>query len=138
MEIVRLPKVNVGYRSVDVPSRTPSSGLCALPLTQEAQPMPAHETQSDAIRAPERLVAETRLDFRRVVLEALERLTLRGASVIEIDLQDTREVDASGLGILVLAQKRAAQAQLRTRLVRVPSEVRRILELTRLDHLFEM
>ena len=100
--------------------------------------MPAHETHSDAVRAPERLVAETRLDFRRVVLEALERLTLRGASVIEIDLQHTREVDASGLGILVLAQKRAAQAQLTMRLVRVPSEVRRVLELTRLDHLFEM
>ena len=100
--------------------------------------MPAHETQSNAVRAPERLVAETRLEFRRTVLEALERLTLRGASVIEIDLQQTREVDASGLGILVLAQKRAAQAQMATRLVCVPSEVRRVLELTRLDHLFEM
>ena len=140
MEIVRLPKVNAGYCSVDVPSRTPSHGTRAeLPSShEEAEPMPTSGTHSDVIAAPPRLVAETRLEFRRVVIESLERSMVRGASVIEIDLQATREVDASGLGILVLAQKRASQVQMRTRLVRVPPEVRRVLELTRLDHLFEM
>ena len=100
--------------------------------------MPPQDTRPDYVPAPIRLVAETRLEFRRSLLEALDRLALRGAAVIEIDLHATREVDASGLGILVLAQKRASQAQMRTRLVRVPTEVRRVLELTRLDHLFDM
>ena len=100
--------------------------------------MPTNETHSDAIPAPVRLVAETRLDFRQVILEALDRLAVDGASVLEIDLRNTSELDASGLGILVLAQKRASQLGMRTRLVRVPTDVRRVLELTRLDHLFEM
>jgi anti-anti-sigma factor len=140
MEIVRLPKVNAGYSNVDVPSQRPSAGVCAvLPSApEEVRPMPPQDTRPDYVPAPIRLVAETRLEFRRSLLEALDRLALRGAAVIEIDLHATREVDASGLGILVLAQKRASQAQMRTRLVRVPTEVRRVLELTRLDHLFDM
>ena len=68
-------------------------------------------TQPDRVvlQAPERLVSEHRLEFRRDALERLSKAAAEGAKRITIDLRDTREVDASGLGVLVLLQKRARE-----------------------------
>lgn len=98
-------------------------------------------TATPALRplvAPARLTADYRLEFRRAVLEALEQAASRSASVVEIDLGPTIEMDASGLGVLVLLQKRAQERGLRVRLLDVPRTVRQSLGATRLDGLFDL
>lgn len=89
------------------------------------------------LQAPERLGSEHRLDFRRDVLERLAQAAADGATRITIDLRRTREVDASGLGVLVLLQKRARESGLTTCLRRTPPTVRHLLHLTQLEKLFE-
>jgi anti-anti-sigma factor len=89
------------------------------------------------LQAPERLVSEHRLDFRRDALERLSRAATDGARRITIDLRETREVDASGLGVLVLLQKRAREHFLGTCLTNTPPSVRQLLRLTQLENLFE-
>ncbi len=89
------------------------------------------------LQAPHRLVSENRLDFRRDALERLSRATADGARRITIDLGETREVDASGLGVLVLVQKRARESFLHTCLTHTPPSVRQLLRLTQLETLFE-
>ncbi len=98
--------------------------------------MPA-TADDQLVLAPPRLVAETRVDFRCAALDSLERAGESGIPALAIDMSDTRDVDASGLGILVLVQKRARERGLVTRLVRTQSSVRSLLALTKLDGLFE-
>ena len=90
------------------------------------------------LSAPERLVTETRLDFRRAALEHVERAANESAPRIYVDLAATRDIDASGLGVLVLLQKRARERMIATRLLRPGPSVRQMLLLTKLDYLFEM
>jgi anti-anti-sigma regulatory factor len=55
-----------------------------------------------------------------------------------IDMKHTLDVDASGLGVLVLIQKRAKERGLSTRLRQPPERVRNLLKLTMLDFLFDL
>lgn len=87
--------------------------------------------------APTRLVAETRVDFRCAALDSLERAGESGAPQLAIDMTETRDVDASGLGILVLVQKRARERGLSTRLLNTQNSVRSLLALTKLEGLFD-
>ena len=48
----------------------------------------------------------------------------------------TAEIDAGGLGVLVLLQKRARERGIGTQLLHVPRPIRDMLQLTRLDGLF--
>ena len=98
--------------------------------------MPAVASSTSLI-APSRLVAETRVDFRCAALESLERAEESGTGALAIDMAGTRDVDASGLGILVLVQKRARERGLLTRLVNAQTNVRSLLALTKLEGLFE-
>jgi anti-anti-sigma regulatory factor len=94
-------------------------------------------TTGNVLVAPERLVASTRADFRTAALAHLERVQpVDGA--LAIDMGQTVEIDASGLGILVLLQKRAKERGLSTSLRRAPERVRNLLKLTMLDFLFEL
>ena len=87
--------------------------------------------------APDRITAENRLAFRLQALEYLERSShARGPFVI--DMRATGEIDASGLGILVLLQKRAREYGLVTRLVGPRPAVRDALRGARLDYLFDV
>ena len=95
------------------------------------------DNQQPAIIAPERLIAATRGEFRTVVLGYIEKQG-PGVGAITIDLRNTVELDASGLGILVLIQKRAKERGLSTRLRQTPERVRNLLKLTLLDFLFEL
>ena len=88
------------------------------------------------IVAPERIIAATRGEFRTAVLALIEQLG-PGAGAIIIDLRHTVEFDASGLGILVLLQKRAKERGLSTCLRQTPERVHNLLKLTLLDFLFE-
>ena len=87
--------------------------------------------------APERLIASTRGDFRNAALAHLEQLPA-GETVMVIDMARTVEIDAAGLGILVLVQKRAKERGRSTILRRTPERVRNLLKLTMLDFLFEL
>ena len=90
------------------------------------------------IAAPRRLVSETRVQFRALTLDRLAGIAAEGAPALEIDLAETTEVDASGLGMLVLIQKRARDAGVATRLVHANDQLRALLALTRLDSLFDL
>lgn len=93
---------------------------------------------SSVLSAPERLVSDTRLEFRRAALEYVERAAQDAASRIYVDLAATRDIDASGLGVLVLLQKRAREKMIATRLLNAGTSVRQMLLLTKLDYLFEI
>lgn len=85
---------------------------------------------TNVLLAPERLVTERRLDFRRAAQDSSPR--------IYVDLAVTRDIDASGLGVLVLFQKRARERMIATRLLHAGTSVRQMLLLTKLDYLFEL
>ena len=89
------------------------------------------------LQAPTSLGIETRATFRRQAQEALERLgATDGAGELVIDLSRTRSVDSAGLGVLVLIQRRAAEARQTVRLRGASEELRFLLVMTRLDDRF--
>lgn len=95
------------------------------------------EAHVQPLIAPARLVAEERNEFRRTVLEQLDLAISRGDATVDLDLGATIEIDAGGLGVLVLLQKRARERGIRTRLLHTPRRIYEMLALTRLDVLFE-
>ena len=95
------------------------------------------DNQIAVLFASESIVAGTRTEFRAVAIEFLESLATDCQTLV-IDMSQTVELDASGLGILVLIQKRAKDRGLATRLRRPPERVRNLLKLTMLDFLFEL
>ena len=84
------------------------------------------------------LTADHRLDFRRDALNALEAASAAGESAVTLDLSAVVEIDASGLGVLILLQKRARERGMRTRLIGVPSLVEQLFEATRMGPLFDI
>ena len=84
------------------------------------------------------LTADSRIDFRRDVLNALEAATAAGAPAVVLDLSGVFQVDPSGLGVLILLQKRARERGLRARLLSVPSVVEKLLADTRMGPLFDI
>jgi len=114
------------------PSELPDAARPSRPLRA-----PPPGVARPALVAPVRLVSETRESFRRDALLFVERSAGEGRGSVDVDLRQTVEVDASGLGILVLLQRRAQANALPIRLLHVRGDVYRLLALTRLDHLFE-
>jgi anti-sigma B factor antagonist len=100
---------------------------------------PATENENDGLVliAPERLIAATRGEFRTAALSHIQQLSADTGAIV-IDMRQTVEIDASGLGILVLVQKRAKERGLSTCLRQTPERVRNLLKLTMLDFLFEL
>jgi anti-anti-sigma factor len=89
------------------------------------------------VQAPTTLGIETRATFRRQAQEALEQLcAVQGSTELVIDLSGTRSVDSAGLGVLVLIQRRAAEARKTIRLRGASEELRFLLVMTRLDDRF--
>ena len=97
----------------------------------------ATDNELSVLIAPERLISATRGEFRAAALAHLEQLGA-DANALVIDMSKTVELDASGLGMLVLIQKRAKERGLSTRLRQTPERVRNLLKLTMLDFLFEL
>lgn len=87
---------------------------------------------------PAHLTADYRVEFRQDVLNALESASAAGESAVMLDLSGVVDLDASGLGVLILLQKRARERGLRTRLLAVPSMVERLLEETHMGALFDI
>lgn len=92
----------------------------------------------DVLVAPSRLLVSTRADFRASALRFVEQRTREGAEEIVFDLSNTMEIDASGIGLLVLLQEWAQRGGTPVRLMGVQRPVRDLLVLTRLDGLFLM
>ncbi len=136
-EIVRLPKVvsdnSIGARSLLLGG---THVLVALEGRLFRMRSATHD-EDTGLMAPERLISATRGDFRTAALAHLDQLGADATAMV-IDLRHTVELDASGLGMLVLIQKRAKDRGLSTRLRQTPERVRNLLKLTMLDFLFEL
>jgi anti-anti-sigma regulatory factor len=91
---------------------------------------------SAVVVAPSHLNAEARIDFKCAALDCLDRVVEIGGDELAIDMAETREVDASGLGVLVLVYKRARERGVMTRLLHAGDPVRALLMTTRLEPLF--
>lgn len=95
------------------------------------------ENYNEVLIAPPHLDSASRLDFRRAALEHLERVVQRSGTRVVIDLQHTTGIDASGLGVLVLVQKRARERMIAVKLLHPPAAVKQMIALTKLEYLFE-
>ncbi len=89
------------------------------------------------VPAPTRLAGDTRGLFCDKALECLERAGRMGAGALTIDLSCTDELDASGLGLLVMLHKRARERGVTTVLAHAPSHIRMLLAATKLESLFK-
>jgi anti-sigma B factor antagonist len=72
------------------------------------------------------------------MIEILEREIGRGAKQIVLDLAGTPYIDSSGLGALVMVLKKARLASGDVKLCGLEAEARKVLELTRLDRIFDV
>ena len=102
---------------------------------------PAESALPATIDAPRCLVQGTRDAFReraQSVIDGFDGAVVSEQQTIVIDFRDTVEMDTSGLGMLILMHKRAGTRGLRMRLIGVRGAVRRLLMLTRTDHLFDL
>ena len=154
MEIVRLPKVSRRHIASEAQQHSlipqpaaPADGVRAarqhLRLVGGASEKPKSneelraEPVAPSIAVPDRLVADTRAQFRKDALAYLDRAAAQSVKDLALDMSQTAEMDASGLGILVVVQKKATELGIRMRIVRAPPQVRYLLLLTKLEHLFE-
>ena len=116
-----------------MPSNTPPSGSS---FGDAAHSRPAIER----VVLPERLVTATREEWREEVGvradAAIERAATEGGAEVVLDLRDTREIDVSGLGLLVVVRQRAHDRGLAVRLRGLSPGIRSLLAHTRLDALF--
>jgi anti-anti-sigma factor len=127
-EIVRLPKVNDSDSQEEgAPARAHTSSEGTSP---PGEPVPA------VLVAPAKLVAATRAAFRSEALERIEQVAEAGGLELTLDLRSTTEVDASGLGVLVMLRKRAGERGLVLQLLHARDPVRRLLATSKLDTLF--
>ena len=151
MEIVRLPKVSRRHIRSEAQQHSPSLLPPAGPGRMAGQPNRGHlrlvaggeeKKQLDAspveatIQAPERLVADTRAAFRKDAMNYLDRAAAQQVTEFGLDMSRTVEMDASGLGILVVVQKKASELGIQMKIVKAPQQVRYLLLLTKLEHLF--
>ena len=152
MEIVRLPKVSRRHIRSEAQQQSPSLLPPAGPGRMMGQPNRGHlrlvaggqeqKQDSDAppvaatIEAPERLVADTRAAFRKEAMSYLDRAAAQQVTEFGLDMSRTVEMDASGLGILVVVQKKASELGITMKIVKAPQQVRYLLLLTKLEHLF--
>jgi len=80
-----------------------------------------------------RMVRGAALDALRRQIERLERIR-----VLVLDVSDVEQVDAGGLGTLVLIRRWAMRNAAKLKLVNPPAFFRRLLETTHLTDVFEI
>jgi anti-anti-sigma factor len=153
MEIVRLPKVSRRHiasetqqlSSIPQPA-APVNGVRSADRKHLRLVGGAPQNQNEDLLAepvapsiivPDRLVADTRAQFRKDALSYLDRAAAQSVMDFALDMSRTTEMDASGLGILVVVQKKAKELGIRMRITGAPQQVRYLLLLTKLEHLFE-
>ncbi len=100
--------------------------------------LPDEPRQMTPYVCPPHLTTDSRVEFRTRALEALDAAIADGASAVVLDLAAVVDIDASGLGVLILLQKRARERALRVRLLNVPRPVEQLLAETRMGPLFDL
>jgi anti-anti-sigma factor len=85
------------------------------------------------VRCSGRMVRGAALDEFRRRIELLDRLR-----VLVLDLSEVQQLDAGGLGTLLLVRRSALQNCARLKLVDPPAFFRRMLEATHLSSVFEI
>lgn len=85
------------------------------------------------VRCSGRMVRGAALDAFRRRIEQLDRLR-----VLVLDLSEIQQIDAGGLGTLLLVRRWATQSSTRVTLVDPPVFFRRLLEATHLSSVFEV
>jgi anti-anti-sigma factor len=85
------------------------------------------------VRCSGRLVRGAALDELRRRVERLEHLR-----VLVLDLSEIQQLDAGGLGVLLLLRRWALQRSVQIKLVDPSPFVRRVLEATHLNSVFEI
>lgn len=80
------------------------------------------------------VIGEPETLFKKTVARLLEQ----GRSRIVVDLSAVRFLDSSGLGALVRAMTTSQNEGGQTKLVGVGPQVKKLLEMTRLDSVFEI
>ena len=88
--------------------------------------------------SPDRLTVQTAAAFRSAMLETLAAAEREHARVIDVDLGPTTAVDAAGLGLLVLLEKRAALLGARVRLLRPSPTALAVLQRSRIHLRFDI
>lgn len=92
------------------------------------------------VALPERLVVETRDGWRAKLGElahaAIDGAVRQGGVEMSLDMRETRELDASGLGFLVAVRQGAFDRGIAVRLIGVAPPIRTLLAATRLEGLF--
>ena len=97
---------------------------------------PQKKKPTRPMMAPDVLGLETRAAFRQSAAALLDALP--EGSRLAIDLSATHHVDSAGLGVLMLIQRRAAERGQTVALLNAKDELRFLLNITKLDELFEM
>lgn len=87
------------------------------------------------IRAPAVLGLPTREEFRHAANELLDEMA-EGNGQLVVDLSETREVDSSGLNVLVMIHRHASDRRQAVVLRGVGPQLEYLLVLTKLDDLF--
>lgn len=106
--------------------------MTALPFLSLDRP------SMSALRCPSHLTTDTRVAFRTQALDTLDVALAARATTVTLDLSAVVDIDASGLGVLILLQKRAREHRVRVSLINVPGPVERLLDETRMAPLFEI
>lgn len=94
----------------------------------------ARDGDRAVVGIPEQLVVGNRLELKQHVLDELGR----GARRFLLDFRDTGYVDSAGLGALLAMSKHIRQHAGELRLANLSADLKTLLELTRLDTLFQI
>lgn len=88
--------------------------------------------------SPDRLTVDTVAAFRAAMLELLAAAARDQVPVLDVDLGATTAIDAAGLGLLVLLEKRAAVIGARVRLLRPSPTALAVLQRSRIHLRFDI
>jgi anti-anti-sigma regulatory factor len=99
--------------------------------------MRTRPSQERIVLAPEELGLDSRTQFRSDAFARLEGIPKGGGRLV-IDVSSTQSVDSTGLGALIMVQRRAAQRRIPVLLRGANKELCFLLSLTKLEGLFEL
>ncbi len=99
----------------------------------ELQYQVEHLQDVAVVRCSGRMVRGAALDAFRRRIEQIDRLR-----VLVLDLSDVQQLDAGGLGTLLLVRRWATMNAARVKLVDPPAFFRKMLEATHLNSVFEI
>lgn len=77
-------------------------------------------------------------DLREKLLAAVDRALVDAMPVLSLDLSDAELIDATGLGVLLAAHRRARRGGSQLRLIRLNPDLQRVLLVSRLYRVLDV